>query len=693
MARLSIRLLGGLRSERAAGVPVFIRRRKARALLAYLALRPGSEYSRESLAALLWPDMADVQARHNLRQAMLAVRQTLAMESDLFAGDGEMLALDPAAVTVDVPSFERCVRADTPGALLQAAALYQGDLLEGFSIDEGPFESWLAGERQRLRELAIGAFDRLLSVDVAAGALERAAQTGVRLVALDPLRESAHRSLMILYARQGRRTAALRQYQICADALRRELGVKPEPATTELYQQILKRHVPSPATATAMATTETPTPTTRYAKSGDLNIAYQCIGDGPLDLVLVPGWVSNVECFWEEPRVVRFFRRLASFARLIVFDKRGTGLSDRVPESAMPTLEQRMDDLRTVMDAAGSKRAVLVGYSEGGPMCALFAATYPARTAGLVMIGSYPRIIKTPDFPWGYTPDTYLQRIEALGRDWGGPITLDRRAPSVIHDEAFVRWWGRFLRMGASPAAAMALSRLNLDLDVRHVLAAIRVPTLLLHAVGDQTIDVECSRYMAAHIPRARYVELPSGDHLPWLSDADIIVDEIARFAAAADELTEPDHLLVTVMAVELTSAASGDAPGVGSETRYQEVVRVDTVRYRGRLLVTTGRTALAAFDGPARAVRCARAIVDDLARAGMTARAGLHTGECELRPDALCGEAVDAARRIAAEARDGDVVVSSTVKDLVAGAAIDFRPRTGIRGAGGQRLSLFSLA
>jgi DNA-binding SARP family transcriptional activator/pimeloyl-ACP methyl ester carboxylesterase len=675
-------------------VSLLVRRRKARALLAYLALRPGSEYSRESLAALLWPDMADEHARHNLRQALLALRQTLAMERDPFGGDGEVVALDPGAVTVDVPSFERCARAGTPDARREAASLYRGDLLEGFSIDEGPFESWLAGERQRLRELALAVLDRLLSVEMATGALERAVQTGVRLVALDPLRESTHRSLMVLYARQGRRTAALRQYQMCADALGRELAVKPEPATTELYQQVLQRHVPGPAATTAVAATpEAPAaPITRYAKSGDLNVAYQCVGEGPLDLVLVPGWVSNVECFWEEPRVARFLRRLASFARLIIFDKRGTGLSDRVPESAVPTLEQRMDDLRAVMDAAGSKRAVLVGYSEGGPMCALFAATYPARTAGLVMIGSYPRIIQDPGFPWGYTVDAYRERIEALGRDWGGPITLDRRAPSVMHDQAFVHWWGRFLRMGASPGAAMALSRLNLDLDVRHVLSAIRVPTLLLHAVGDQTIDVECSRYMAARIPHARYVELPGEDHLPWLSDADTIVEEIARFAATPDTPAEPDHLLVTVMAVELAPAPSGDAPRLGREARYQELVRVDTVRFRGRLLVTTGPTVLAAFDGPARAVRCARAIVDDLGRAGMTARAGLHTGECEVRPDGLCGAAVDAARRIAAGARGGEVVVSSTVKDLVAGAAIDFRPRTATRCADGQRLSLFSV-
>jgi pimeloyl-ACP methyl ester carboxylesterase/DNA-binding SARP family transcriptional activator len=638
--------------------------------------------------------MAEEHARHNLRQTLLALRQTLAMEPAPLASEGEMVALDPAAVVVDVPAFERALKRGTPDALRESAALYHGDLLEGFSINEGPFDSWVAGERQRLRELALAGLDRLMSADIAAGALEPAVQTALRLLTLDPLRESAHRRLMELYARQGRRTDALRQYQVCVDTLRRELGVQPEEATTQRYRQISReaaRDQPTPAETTVAETQ--PVPATRYTKSGDVSLAYQSIGQGPPDLVLVPGWVSNVECFWEEPRVARFFRRLASFSRLILFDKRGTGLSDRVPVSALPTLEQRMEDLRAVMDAVGSERAVLVGYSEGGPMCALAAATYPERTAGLVMIGSYPRRLWSPDFPWGLPAEDYARYIEALGRDWGGPITLERRAPSVMHDAAFARWWGRFLRMGASPGAAMALSAINLDLDIRHVLSAIRVPTLLLHSVDDQTVDVHCSRYMADRSPHARYVELPSADHLPWLSDADLIVDEILRFVSTSAAPPESDRLLVTMMAVELLPSEA-QASDEHAHARYHELARVDTVRFRGRFLAADGPAILAAFDGPARAIRCAKAIVDDLQRLGMSARSGLHTGECEVRPGGLAGAAVEAARRLAAAADGGEVVVSGTVRDLVAGSGIEFLPRpAATAGGSGDGLPLFAIA
>src|SRR6185295_7846983 len=301
--------------------------------------------------------------------------------------------------------------------------------------------------------------------------------------------------------RQGRRTAALRQYQRCAESLRRELGVEPEAATTRRYREILGDE--------PVADAHPATPTTRYVRSGDVNLAYQVIGDGPPDLVLVPGWVSNVECFWEEPRVARFLRKLAGIGRLILFDKRGTGLSDRVRVDALPALEQRMDDVRAVMDAVGSERATLVGYSEGGTMCALFAATYPDRAAGLVMIGSYARRDRAPDHPWGGRREDDDRAIEMLWREWGGPIGLEKRAPSAAHDEAFSRWWARFLRMSASPGAAVALAEMGRNVDVRHVLPAIRVPTLIMHAKGDRAIDVRYSRYMAARIPHARYVELP----------------------------------------------------------------------------------------------------------------------------------------------------------------------------------------
>ena len=686
MTQLSLRLLGGLRAQHGSGRPLSIRRKKAQALLAYLALHPGAASSRDSLAGLLWSGTTDEHARHNLRQTLFALRQ--AIIPDPFIVEGELVGLRENAVQVDVAAFERAVGQGTRETLREATALYRGELLEGFRVDEAPFDDWLAAERQRLRELALTALERLLALDLTAGALEQAVGTGLRLLALDPLRESAHRTLMDAYVRQGRRTAALRQYQRCVEALQRELGVAPEAATTRRFREIQSETPAEPEPDAADL------PTTRYVRSGDVNLAYQVIGDGPPDLVLVPGWVSNVECFWEEPRVARFLRQLAGIGRLILFDKRGTGLSDRVPQDALPTLEQRMADVRAVMDAVGSKRATLVGYSEGGSMCALFAATHPDRAAALVMIGSYARLIRAPDHPWGPSAEDYAAYIDMVQRDWGGPIGVARRAPSVKDDEAFSRWWARFLRMSASPGAAAALLDINRELDLRHVLPAIRVPTLVLHAVGDQTIDVRYGRYMAARIPGARYVELPGADHLPWLADADAIGAEIERLVAEPGPAAEPDRTLVTVMV-----AALGPSRRNGAAAEFREAARAEILRFRGRplsegRLAEAGSTILATFDGPARAVRCASAIVEASGRRGWVAKAGLHTGECDVHPEVLTGPALDVARRVVAAAKGGDVIVSATVRDLVAGSGIEFAPRGGLApGKAAERRPLFAVA
>ena len=686
MTQLSIQLLGGFHAQLGPGRPLTVRRKKAQALLAYLALHPGPPRSRDALAALLWSGVADEQARHSLRQSLFALRRAIA--ADPFVVEGERVGLREGAACVDTAIFERGVAAGTRETLREASALYRGELLEGVRLDEAPFDDWLAAERHRLRELAVGALEKLLAMDLEAGALDAASETALRLVALDPLRESAHRTLMDLHVRQGRRTAALRQYQRCADSLRRDLGVEPEAATTRRYREILGDE---PAGDARPAT-----PTTRYVRSGDVNLAYQVIGDGPPDLVLVPGWVSNVECFWEEPRVARFLHELARIGRLILFDKRGTGLSDRVRVDALPTLEQRMTDVRAVMDAVGSERATLVGYSEGGTMCTLFAATYPERAAGLVMIGSYARLIRAPDHPWGPSADDYARYIEGVEREWGGPLGIARRAPSAMHDETFARWWARFLRMSASPGAAGALLEMNQELDVRHVLPTVGVPTLVMHAAGDRTIDVRYGRYMAARIPHARYVELPGADHLPWLADADAIVGEIERLVAASDPAREPDRVLVTALAAELAPArGNGAARHAGGPcATFREAARREILRLRGRVLSEDGPAMLATFDGPARAVRCAAAIVDGARRLGLAAKAGLHTGECEVRrPDGLSGAALDVARRVVAGAKAGDVLVSGTVKDLIAGAGIGLVPRGALAaGRAGDRRPVFAV-
>ncbi len=420
-------------------------------------------------------------------------------------------------------------------------------------------------------------------------------------------------------------------------------------------------------------------PTTRYARSGDVHIAYQVLGDGPIDLVVVPGWVSNVECFWEEPHCAGFLRTLATFSRLIIFDKRGTGLSDRVPH--LPNLETRMDDLRAVLAAVGSQRAVLCGYSEGGPMCALFAATYPARTAGLVMLGSYASRAWRADAPWGRTAQEMDQFNRLCEAEWGAPLAIDRIMPSVAQDEAVRRWWGRCLRMSASPAAVVALNTMNLEIDVRPVLASVHAPALVMHARGDRQVDVRCGRELARLLPRARYVELDGEDHVPWLTNAAPVVRELRAFAAAIAEPEEPERVLATVLFSDIVGSTEravelGDRAWRDLLDRHHQIVRQALQRFRGREIDTAGDGFFAAFDGPARAVRCAASIIEALRAIGVAVRLGLHTGECENVGGKVTGIAVHIGARVAAVAGAGEVLVSSTVKDLVAGSGLRFDDR-----------------
>ena len=422
-------------------------------------------------------------------------------------------------------------------------------------------------------------------------------------------------------------------------------------------------------------------PETRYARSGDVNIAYQVPGDGPRDLVLVPGWLSNIEVFWEDPGMARFLERLASFARLILFDKRGTGLSDRVPLDQLPGLETRMDDVRAVMDAAKSARAALLGYSEGGPMCGLFAATYPERTSALIMIGAFARRTWAPDFPWGPTAEEYEAELLDNVRRWGGPIGFDVRAPSLTQDQRARDWWARLLRMSASPGANSALRRMNGEIDIRHVLPAIRVPTLIIHNDGDRVSPVEGGRYMAERIPGARYVELRCDDHLPWAGNSDMIVDEIEEFLTGVRRGPDPDRVLATVVFTDIVDATRragelGDRRWRDLLDSHHALVRAELARFRGREIDTAGDGFLAAFDGPARAVRAARAVTSGVEKLGLAVRAGVHTGECEVMGTKLSGLAVHIGARVAALAGAGEVLVSSTVRDLVAGSGLTFAER-----------------
>jgi len=422
-------------------------------------------------------------------------------------------------------------------------------------------------------------------------------------------------------------------------------------------------------------------PETRYARSGDIHIAYQTTGRGPCDVVLVPGFVSHVEYQWELPRWARNLERLASFSRLICFDKRGTGLSDRM--ASIPTLEERMDDVRAVMDAVGSNRAALFGISEGGPMSVLFAATYPARTSALILYGSFARRVWAPDYPWAPTVEESNRHIEVIERDWGGPVRIDVVAPSGVNDEAFRRWYANYRRLSASPGAAVEAIRMNMQIDVRRVLPTVQVPTLVLHVTGDRSVHIGNARYLAQHIPGARLVELPGEDHMPLFGNGDTIVDEIQEFLTGIrpDHEAHDDRVLATILFIDIVgsterAAALGDRRWRQTLEQYYSLARRELERFRGREVDTAGDGLFAAFDGPGRAIRCAWQIRGAARTIGLELRTGLHTGECELVGTKIGGIAVHIGARVAAHAAPGEVLVSNTVRDLVAGSGIGFESR-----------------
>jgi pimeloyl-ACP methyl ester carboxylesterase/DNA-binding winged helix-turn-helix (wHTH) protein len=405
-------------------------------------------------------------------------------------------------------------------------------------------------------------------------------------------------------------------------------------------------------------------PVTHYARSGNVNIAYQVLGEGPLDLVFVMGWVSHIEYFWKEPHFARFLNRLASFSRLILFDKRGTGLSDRVPLANLPTLEERMDDLRSVMEAVGSRRAVLCGVSEGGPMSALFAATHPDKTVALVMIGTYARRLRADDYPWGPSPEERDSFLEQIRRHWGGPVGIQERAPSLKDSPEFREWWSTYLRMGASPGAAVALTQMNAEIDVRPVLPSVRVPALVLHREGDQCLEAAEGRYVAQLIPGAKFVLLPGRDHLPFVGDQDEMLDEIDDFLASLRFKLEPERVLATVLVVGSGPVSAGAEDDIARELEW----------FRGRPMEARQYVLRATFDGPARAVRCALAILRHAARLGHRLSAAVHTGECDIFEDKVIGgPAVEQAERILDSTPPGEILASSTVCHLVAGSGIRF--------------------
>jgi class 3 adenylate cyclase len=421
-------------------------------------------------------------------------------------------------------------------------------------------------------------------------------------------------------------------------------------------------------------------PPVEYAQSGDVHVAYRVIGDGPFDLVWVSGAVTNLDALWEIPEYRRFCERLASFSRLITFDKRGMGLSDRV---RFGTLEERMDDVRAIMDAVGSETAAIAGVSEGGPMSMLFAGTYPERTRALVLCGAEVKEETTDDWPWGEATrdefEEYMDMDSVLAR-WGKGLGLDQFAPTRAGDERLREAWGRIQVQAASPHDAVAFMRMAFEIDVRHVAPAISVPALIVHRTEDQVCHVENARWLADHIKGSRYVELPGKNHIPFL-DGDDILDEIQEFLTGVREPAEPERVLATVLFTDIVGSTDqarklGDQRWRDLLDEHHSVVRRELERFRGREIDTAGDGFFATFDGPARAIRCGKAIVESVHGVGLDIRAGLHTGEVELAGEAVRGIAVHTGARVAAQAGAGEVLVSQTVKDLVAGSGIQLEDR-----------------
>ena len=424
----------------------------------------------------------------------------------------------------------------------------------------------------------------------------------------------------------------------------------------------------------------------RYAKAGDVHVAYRTLGDAPLDLVFISGAISNLELDWDEPRYVSFMERLASAARVLTFDRRGVGISDRV---ASPSLEDRMDDVRTVLDDVGSRSAVLFGFLDGGAMATLFAATYPDRARGLVLYAFEPRRRWAPDYPWGLTPEAARHHLEDAAEGWNDIEPRSREelaitAPSHAADENLLRWLVRWRRLSSSPGAFADFRQVNLEVDVRHVLPAIRVPVLVLHRPDQKVVDGEVGRYVAQQIPTATYLELPGRDLWPFLEGSTEMADAVVEFlreTASATPEAESERVLVTILFTDIAGATEraaqlGDVRWREVLANHHRVVRQQLARFRGREVDTAGDGFFASFDGPARGIRCASAITEQVRSLGLEVRAGLHTGECEVVDRKVAGIAVHIGARVAAQAAPGEVLVSSTVRDLVAGSGLRFEDR-----------------
>lgn len=689
---MELHILGSLQVIDDAGAEVPIGGGRERALLVLLALSANRIVSSGRLVEDLWGGHPPDDPVHALRVHVSRLRRAL-REAGLEGlvvtrPQGYLLAVDAAAV--DLSRFEALVieaRRQTGGgdhaaaaATLRAAlALWRGPPL----IDAGE-ATFVRGEAGRLEELRLGAIEERIDADLACGRhAEIVAELDV-LTRAHPFRERLWGLRMLALYRAGRPADALGAYREVRAVLDEELGLEPSPALAGLQGAIL-RHEPEldwsllspPAAATGSIVTVSSNgpsqpigpPATRYAGSDGVNIAYQVVGDGPVDIVLVPGFVSNIDLYWADPGWLEVLDRLGRLGRLILWDKRGTGLSD--PVSRVPTLDERADDLLAVMDAADCKRAVLFGISEGGPMSLLFAATHPNRLRSLVLYGASPRFSAAPDWLHGFSAAEQAQLRRELEQQWGSGALISIFAPTEADHDTARQGWGRTQRAGASPAMGLAVWDAMMAIDGRDILPAVRVPTLVLHRRGDRVASIEGARHIAAGIPGARLVEAPGDNHLLPVGDLAPLLDEIERFVTGFEMPPVIDRVLTTIVWVILTPPAVDLVDGPEQEAgRYAGVED-----FGGRHVTTDGAGLGAAFAAPSRAIAWAAAVRRS-PPAGPGSRIGVHTGECEMGGDQLRGPAVGIAAKAAALAAPGEVLVTGTVKDIVVGSDLVFADR-----------------
>ena len=662
---------------------------KQRMLLAALLLRPNQVVSNDELIDALWGQHPPDRAAKSLHVYIWQLRKLLGPEVLKRRPPGYMLSV--SAEDLDLGRFESLCDAARSTSADEAAVLFREalQLFRGRPLADFAYEPFADAESARLEELRLQALENRVRVDLELGRHAELVGELESLVAAQPLREQLRAQLMLALYRCGRQAEALAAYQEARDLLVDQLGIDPGRELKALQTAIL-RHDPS-LDHTPTVAPPVPRKTgieareTRYARSGDVSIAYQVVGEGPFDLVFVGGFLTHVEYSWLLPSFAPTLERFASFSRLILFDKRGTGMSDRV--SGAPTLERRMDDLRAVLDAAGSSRAAIFASSEGAAMALLFVATHPERAAALVLRSASPRTMWAPDFPWGRTEEQYRLEMEHQLAIFG-PRAKAEESVGLLGEFApeetgpLVDYW----RQSASPGAVEALALMNKQIDVRDVLPAIRVPTLILHGTDDEIVPVEVARYTTEHIPGAQLVEIDGAGHLAVGRSVVPIAEHIERFLTELWEsggwdAPELERVLSTVLFTDIVGsteegAKRGDQAWRELLGRYQAAVRRQLSRFRGRELETTGDGFFATFDRPARAIHCAQAIIEAVRDSTIELRTGIHTGECEVIDGKIVGIAVHTGARVASLARPGEVLVSSTVKDLVAGSGIPFQDR-----------------